>query len=86
MTLVVGGLLYLVARSIKRRRPRRRAEGDWDFEHGVLTLHPDGSYSPIALDDLMAMKLETQAEIDEFWFRHELRAFQLYGDAVLKPQ
>ena len=86
VTLVVCWLLYLVARSVKRGLAARR-EGDWDFgEYGVLVRRPDGSYSPIDLDDLMSMEQETQAAIDEFWFRHELRAVQLYGDAILRPQ
>ncbi len=81
-----GFILALLGQRVIRWYKARK-EGDWSFgEYGIMEHLPDGTLKTLSFEDLMAMKQDTQADVEEFWKQQELRAYRLYGAGITREQ
>lgn len=83
----LGGyaLALLVHKVIRRFQARN--EGGWGFgERGVAKAFADGTFRTLSFEDLMAMKQNTEASVEEFWLQQEMRAYRLYGAGITREQ
>jgi hypothetical protein len=64
-------------------RPLKREEFG---EFGIMFRNKDGNFVPMVQADMDALKADVDERIEDFWFRHEAKAFETHGEAILKPQ